>query len=68
MEPNTKASDYVYCYWELKSVDTAQEPFIYRVVSNSCNTSISSIISTNKSYNGKTKQNEIKRRNHYIKN
>lgn len=36
MLPNPILQSYIYCYWELKTIDKLTEPFIYRVVADGC--------------------------------
>ncbi len=35
-KPYEALSDYVYCFWQLKSINFLQNPFLYRVVSDGC--------------------------------
>src|SRR5690625_7409470 len=34
--PEPRLQNFIYCYWQLKTVDTLDEPFYYRVASDSC--------------------------------
>ncbi len=34
--PDDKLQRFIYCYWELKTTQTLQEPFNYRVVADGC--------------------------------
>jgi hypothetical protein len=34
--PEAKLQEYIYCYWQLKTREKLQEPFIYRVVADGC--------------------------------
>lgn len=34
--PDVKLLDYIYCYWELKSIGVLYKPFTYRVVADGC--------------------------------
>ncbi|RYU93197.1 AraC family transcriptional regulator [Emticicia agri] len=34
--PDERLLAYIYCYWELKTVEPLQEPFQYRVVADGC--------------------------------
>jgi hypothetical protein len=34
--PHPELQPYVYCYWELKTNETLESPFSYRVVSDGC--------------------------------
>jgi hypothetical protein len=34
--PELALQPYIYCYWELKTLATLQEPFYYRVVADGC--------------------------------
>lgn len=36
IEPKASISDYIYCFWELKSAKTLNTSFVYRVVSDGC--------------------------------
>lgn len=36
MLPHTDLQPYVYCYWELKTNQILEQPFIYRVVTDGC--------------------------------
>ncbi len=35
-KPCKSLSNYVYCFWQLKSIHLLQSPFLYRVVSDGC--------------------------------
>nr|WP_298994926.1 helix-turn-helix domain-containing protein [uncultured Allomuricauda sp.] len=35
-KPYTALSEYVYCFWKLRSIRLLQNPFLYRVVSDGC--------------------------------
>lgn len=34
--PDTRLQPFIYCYWQLKTTATLQEPFNYRVVADGC--------------------------------
>src|SRR5690625_7332055 len=34
--PELRIQNFLYCYWQLKTVDTLDEPFYFRVASDSC--------------------------------
>lgn len=36
IRPGKKIENFVYCYWQLKTLQPLEKPFIYRVVSDGC--------------------------------
>jgi len=34
--PDNKIQQFIYCYWELKTIKPLSEPFVYRVVADGC--------------------------------
>ncbi len=34
--PATSLQDFIYCYWQLKTTQELEDPFVYRVVSDGC--------------------------------
>lgn len=35
-QPAKEIADYVYCFWQLKTISELKEPYLYRVVSDGC--------------------------------
>lgn len=36
VQPDKRLQDYIYCYWQLKTIRKLREPFHYRVVADGC--------------------------------
>ncbi|WP_422362307.1 AraC family transcriptional regulator [Reichenbachiella sp.] len=36
VSPNDNLKEYIYCYWQLKTIEKLDSPFTYRVVSDGC--------------------------------
>ena len=34
--PDIRLQDFIYCYWELKTVQPLNKPFLFRVVADGC--------------------------------